>query len=48
VPADDDRQWDVAEDEEPEAEDMLGWDATADPVRRDSFNVANVPLIGAE
>ncbi|KAL4997008.1 Rad9-domain-containing protein [Aspergillus recurvatus] len=31
VPADDDRQWDVAEDEEAEAEDMLGWDATADP-----------------
>ncbi|KAL4931338.1 putative DNA repair protein rad9 [Aspergillus undulatus] len=32
VPADDDRQWDFAEDEEREEEDMLGWDATADPV----------------
>ncbi|KAL4807116.1 Rad9-domain-containing protein [Aspergillus unguis] len=31
VPADDDRQWDVAEAEEAEEEDMLGWDATADP-----------------
>ncbi|KAL3474876.1 Rad9-domain-containing protein [Aspergillus californicus] len=31
VPADDDRQWDVPEDEAPEAEDMLGWDANADP-----------------
>lgn len=31
VPADDDRQWDVPNDEE-EAEDMLGWDATADQV----------------
>lgn len=47
VPADDDRQWDVAEDEEPEAEDMLGWDATADPVRRSSFDVAKIPLTGA-
>ncbi|KAI9368498.1 Rad9-domain-containing protein [Aspergillus egyptiacus] len=37
VPADDDRQWDVAEDEEPEAEDMLGWDATADPNNPDSM-----------
>ncbi|XHG02437.1 hypothetical protein AWENTII_005788 [Aspergillus wentii] len=32
VPADDDGQWDVPNDEE-EAEDMLGWDATADQVR---------------
>ena len=33
VPADDDRQWDVPNDEEEEeAEDMLGWDATADQV----------------
>jgi cell cycle checkpoint control protein RAD9A len=34
VPADDDRQWDVAEDDEAEAEaeDMLGWDASADLV----------------
>jgi len=31
VPADDDRQWDVPNDEE-ESEDMLGWDATADQV----------------
>ncbi|KAL4917314.1 Rad9-domain-containing protein [Aspergillus aurantiobrunneus] len=31
VPADDDRQWDVAEDEEAEAEDVLGWDASAEP-----------------
>ncbi|EYE97531.1 putative DNA repair protein rad9 [Aspergillus ruber CBS 135680] len=31
VPADDDRQWDVPnDDDEEEAEDMLGWDATAD------------------
>lgn len=33
VPADDDRQWDVAEEDDGEPEDMLGWDATADPVR---------------
>lgn len=31
VPADDDKQWDVPNDEE-ETEDMLGWDATADQV----------------
>ncbi|KAL6234623.1 hypothetical protein BDW75DRAFT_160531 [Aspergillus navahoensis] len=37
VPADDDRQWDVAEDEEAEAEDMLGWDATADPGKPESL-----------
>ncbi|KAL4944582.1 hypothetical protein BDV06DRAFT_220100 [Aspergillus oleicola] len=37
VPADDDRQWDVAEDEEGEAEDMLGWDATADPDNNDGM-----------
>ncbi|KAE8329048.1 Rad9-domain-containing protein [Aspergillus sergii] len=30
VPADDDRQWDVPNDEEEEAEDRLGWDATGD------------------
>lgn len=34
VPADDDRQWDVPNGEdETMAEDMLGWDATADQVR---------------
>lgn len=33
VPADDDRQWDVSnEDERDETEDMLGWDATTDQV----------------
>ena len=32
VPADDDRQWDVPNDDEEEAEDMLGWDAMADHV----------------
>lgn len=32
VPADDDRQWDVPNDEEEEAEDRLGWDATGDQV----------------
>lgn len=32
VPADDDRQWDVPNDDEEEAEDMLGWDAMADNV----------------
>lgn len=32
VPADDDRQWDVPNEEEEEAEDVLGWDATADQV----------------
>ncbi|RDW90758.1 putative DNA repair protein rad9 [Aspergillus mulundensis] len=37
VPADDDRQWDVAEEDEAEAEDMLGWDATADPGNPESF-----------
>ncbi|KAL4956363.1 Rad9-domain-containing protein [Aspergillus filifer] len=37
VPADDDRQWDVAEDEEAEPEDMLGWDATADPNNDDGM-----------
>ncbi|KAL4880464.1 Rad9-domain-containing protein [Aspergillus karnatakaensis] len=37
VPADDDRQWDVPDDEEPEQEDMLGWDATADPDNPDSL-----------
>lgn len=34
VPADDDRQWDVPnEEDETMAEDTLGWDATADQVR---------------
>ncbi|KAE8372730.1 Rad9-domain-containing protein [Aspergillus bertholletiae] len=34
VPADDDRQWDVPNDEEEEEpEDRLGWDATGDQVR---------------
>ncbi|KAL4871847.1 hypothetical protein BDV12DRAFT_183421 [Aspergillus spectabilis] len=37
VPADDDRQWDVPDDEEAEPEDMLGWDATADPDNPDSL-----------
>ena len=37
VPADDDRQWDVPNDEEEEAEDMLGWDAMADNVSSPSF-----------
>ncbi|KAL5339572.1 Rad9-domain-containing protein [Aspergillus crustosus] len=37
VPADDDRQWDVPDDEGPEAEDMLGWDATADPDNPDTM-----------
>ncbi|KAL4964186.1 putative DNA repair protein rad9 [Aspergillus stella-maris] len=37
VPADDDHQWDVAEDEEAEPEDMLGWDATADPNNDDGM-----------
>ncbi|CEL01375.1 hypothetical protein ASPCAL00959 [Aspergillus calidoustus] len=39
VPADDDRQWDVAEDDEAEAEaeDMLGWDASADLDNPDSL-----------
>lgn len=33
VPADDDRQWDVPnEEEEAEAEDVLGWDATGNQV----------------
>ncbi|BCR88017.1 putative DNA repair protein rad9 [Aspergillus chevalieri] len=36
VPADDDRQWDVPNDEE-ESEDMLGWDATAD---QETFNAS--------
>ncbi|RAL11605.1 putative DNA repair protein rad9 [Aspergillus homomorphus CBS 101889] len=30
VPADDDRQWDVPNEEEPQAEDELGWDATGE------------------
>ena len=35
VPADDDRQWDVPNDEdEAEAEDTLGWDATGEQVCR--------------
>ncbi|KAL2830733.1 Rad9-domain-containing protein [Aspergillus pseudoustus] len=39
VPADDDRQWDVAGDDaaEAEAEDMLGWDASADLDNPDSL-----------
>ncbi|KAL4785157.1 Rad9-domain-containing protein [Aspergillus varians] len=37
VPADDDRQWDVAEEDEAEPEDMLGWDVTADPDNPESL-----------
>ncbi|KAL2872383.1 putative DNA repair protein rad9 [Aspergillus lucknowensis] len=37
VPADDDRQWDVADDDEPGAEDMLGWDASANLDNPDSL-----------
>ncbi|KAL2834404.1 Rad9-domain-containing protein [Aspergillus cavernicola] len=37
VPADDDRQWDVVEEDEAEAEDMLGWDATADTDNPDTL-----------
>ncbi|KAL2815727.1 Rad9-domain-containing protein [Aspergillus granulosus] len=37
VPADDDRQWDVADDDEAEAEDVLGWDASADLDNPDSL-----------
>lgn len=36
VPADDDRQWDVANDEEDAQEDVLGWDATGDQVSIDT------------
>ncbi|KAF7587266.1 hypothetical protein BBP40_007505 [Aspergillus hancockii] len=35
VPADDDRQWDVPNEVEEEAEDRLGWDATGE---QDTFN----------
>lgn len=43
VPADDDRQWDVPnEEDETMAEDTLGWDATADQVR------ASRPYSGGE
>ncbi|KAF9893882.1 hypothetical protein FE257_010052 [Aspergillus nanangensis] len=43
VPADDDRQWDVPnEEEEEEAEDVLGWDATAD---QDTFNASLGPRL---
>ncbi|RAH40528.1 putative DNA repair protein rad9 [Aspergillus brunneoviolaceus CBS 621.78] len=37
VPADDDRQWDVSNDEEAPAEDELGWDATGD---KDTFTAS--------
>ncbi|KAL5359834.1 Rad9-domain-containing protein [Aspergillus floccosus] len=41
VPADDDRQWDVPnEDEDEEAQDVLGWDATAD---QETFNASLGP-----
>lgn len=35
VPADDDRQWDVPNDEDTAQEDILGWDATGGQVRTD-------------
>ncbi|KKK15089.1 DNA repair protein [Aspergillus rambellii] len=39
VPADDDRQWDVPNEDEDEAEDILGWDASADPDNFDSIGL---------
>ena len=40
IPADDDRQWDVPDDEdEAEAKDMLGWDATGEQVCYHPYNV---------
>ncbi|PKX98879.1 putative DNA repair protein rad9 [Aspergillus novofumigatus IBT 16806] len=43
VPADDDRQWDVPnEEEETMAEDTLGWDATAD---QETFNASLGPRL---
>lgn len=47
VPADDDRQWDVPnEDEDEEPQDVLGWDATADQVCTRESSPCNLPLIG--
>ncbi|KAL4897852.1 DNA repair protein rad9 [Aspergillus ambiguus] len=40
VPADDDRQWDVPNEDEEETEDVLGWDATAD---QETFNASHGP-----
>lgn len=37
VPADDDRQWDVPNDDEEAQEDVLGWDATGDQVSINTF-----------
>ncbi|PLB37748.1 putative DNA repair protein rad9 [Aspergillus candidus] len=43
VPADDDRQWDVSnEDERDETEDMLGWDATTD---QETFSASMGPRL---
>lgn len=38
VPADDDRQWDVPNDEEEPEEDILGWDATGEQVSQRGFS----------